>query len=455
MYKIISITRPSRAAINITCSYLGVSILWIYFSDQTLLFFFNNAETLNRIQTYKGWMYVTATALVIFLLLERKIRRYEKKEQALRTSEQYLGSIFRAAPTGIGVVSNRVLLTVNDRICAMSGYSREELIGQDARILYPSDAEYESVGTEKYQQIKEHGTGAVETRWLRKDGQIIDVLLSSTPICPQDLSAGVTFTALDISQRKRTETALLESEDRYRELIDMAVDGILLGSHAGVMIEANEQMCTLIGMAREDFIGKHISELPFTRESLQEYPFRFDLLQKGETVVSERTLTRPDGSALSFEMRTKMMPDGTYQSIYRDIAARQKAERSLRESEEKFVLAFEASPDSVNINRLDNGLYVEINQGFTTLTGYTREDVRGRTSLEINIWNDPADRQRLIESLNKKGYCENLEAIFRKKDGSLTTGWMSARTIILNDVPHILSITRDIGELRRDRKSVV
>jgi PAS domain S-box-containing protein len=444
------LSKPSRAAIRITLLYLGFSILWICFSDWAVLFFIKNAELLNHFQAGKGWFYVTITALFIFLLLEKEIRRYEMAAEALRASENYLGSIFRAAPIGIGVVSDRIFRTVNDRIGSMTGYSQEELIGQNSRMLYCSDAEYIAVGTEKYLQIGIHGTGTVETRWQRKDGQFIDVLLSSTPINPLDLGAGVTFTALDITASKKAEAALRESEERYRGLIELAVDGILLGSHEGVIIDANQHMCTMIAMERDDIIGRHISALPFIPESIEKTPFRFDLLQKGEAVISERTLTRPDGVAISFEMRTKMMPDGTYQSIYRDITERKRVENALRESEEKFALAFTASPDAVNINRLADGLYVEINKGFTDLTGFTGEDVYSRTSSEINIWCDSADRQRLVKSLGENGYCDNLEARFRRKDGSLATGLMSARMIVLNHVPHIISITRDITQRKQD-----
>jgi PAS domain S-box-containing protein len=89
---------------------------------------------------------------------------------------------------------------------------------------------------------------------------------------------------------------------------------------------------------------------------------------------------------------------------------------------------------------------VDINEGFIRATGYTREEVIGRTSLEIDIWHDPADRQKLVQGLQEKGYYENLEAQFRRKDGSLITALMSARVISLKGVSHIISITRDITE---------
>jgi PAS domain S-box-containing protein len=93
----------------------------------------------------------------------------KRAEEAVREREATLESIFRAAPTGIGMVSERVLKRVNDRICEMTGYSREELLDQSARMLYPTDEDFEYVGTEKYAQIRERGIGTVETRWRRKD----------------------------------------------------------------------------------------------------------------------------------------------------------------------------------------------------------------------------------------------------------------------------------------------
>jgi PAS domain S-box-containing protein len=128
----------------------------------------------------------------------------KQMELALRESEGRLRSIFLAAPVGIGLTCDRILSDVNDTLCRMTGYAREELVGKSARMLYPDDTEYEFVGREKYKQITERGTGTVETRWVRKDGSVITIILSSTPFYPGEYSRGVTFTALDITELRNS-----------------------------------------------------------------------------------------------------------------------------------------------------------------------------------------------------------------------------------------------------------
>ncbi len=137
-------------------------------------------------------------------------------------------------------------------------------------------------------------------------------------------------------------------------------------------------------------------------------------------------------------------------------ARRREAEAALRSSEEKFSKAFHASPDSVNINRLSDGVYLDINEGFTRITGYTAEDVLGRSSLptELGILVRAEDRLRLQEGLRHDGMVVGLEATFRRKDGTLLTGLMSASLIEVGDEPCVLSITRDITELRAQARQL-
>ena len=160
-------------------------------------------------------------------------------DKALSGSEAMLRSIFRAAPVGIGVVRNRILGWTNQRIHEMTGYSEGDLRGKSARILYPSDEEFEFVGREKYRQISRFGTGTVETTWVRKDGRDIDVLLSSTPIDLADLDKGVTFSALDITERRQLE-------ERLRHAQKMEAVGLLAG---GVAHDFNNQLSGVMGFA--------------------------------------------------------------------------------------------------------------------------------------------------------------------------------------------------------------
>ncbi len=127
---------------------------------------------------------------------------------------------------------------------------------------------------------------------------------------------------------------------------------------------------------------------------------------------------------------------------------------ALRVSEERFRLAFMTNPDAINLNRLEDGLFVDVNEGFTAITGYARKEVLGRTSLEIPVWENPEDRQRLVQGLESSGRVVNLEAPFRLKDGRIITGLMSASLIPLNGEPHIISITRDISELKETQQAL-
>ncbi len=247
------------------------------------------------------------------------------------------------------------------------------------------------------------------------------------------------------------EESLQASEGRFRAIVDLAVGGVVLASQAGNIIEVNEYFCALTGRTREEILGKHVSCLPFSQESLKKFPFRFDLLRKGEKVAIERVLIRPDGAEVSIEMRTKMMPDGTLQSIFFDVTERRLREKALSEVKERFRLAFLTSPDAININKMD-GTYVDINLGFTELTGYSREEVIGRSAVDLAIWDIVEDRHLFINALQRDGQVRNMESRFRMKDGSKRIGLLSANMIELGGESHILSITKDISLLKKTEK---
>ena len=230
-------------------------------------------ETNAGIITYHG-----KPAVLAFI---RDITERKRTEEALRESEATLRSIFRAAPTGIGLVCDRVIKQVNERLCEMLGYSPKELLEKSARILYPTDEDFEHVGKEKYSQINRKGTGHVETRWQCKDGKVIDVLLSSTPIDPNDLSIGVTFTALDITERKKAEEALQESEGKYRTVLEANPDPVVVYDIEGKVVYFNPAFTRVFGWTIEERLGEKM-DVFVPEEAWRETKMMIDKVLAGE-----------------------------------------------------------------------------------------------------------------------------------------------------------------------------
>ncbi len=169
--------------------------------------------------------------------------------------------------------------------------------------------------------------------------------------------------------------------------------------------------------------------------------------------VIEYRLCLEDGRILFVEDHATPVTDDVGQLVrivgtLADITEHKRAEEALKESEEKYRAAFMTSPDSININTMD-GRYVDINEGFTRMSGFTQEDVIGVLSSQLGIWSITDDRAGLITGLRDTGAGDNLESVFRCKDGSLKTCLMSARIIKINNEPHILSITHDITERKQ------
>ncbi|HID43126.1 MAG TPA: PAS domain S-box protein, partial [Archaeoglobaceae archaeon] len=188
--------------------------------------------------------------------ITRDITERKNIEKALKESEKTLRGILKASPVGIGIAEKRVFRFVNKKFCEMVGYSPEELIGKNSRILYETDEEYERVGKIKYLQIKEKGFGIIETRFRRKDGKIIDVLLSSSAIDPSDLSRGIIFTAMDISERKRARKKLEESEKKYRAIFENTGTAMAIIEEDTTISTVNSEFEKLSGYKKEEIEGK-------------------------------------------------------------------------------------------------------------------------------------------------------------------------------------------------------
>ncbi len=271
---------------------------------------------------------------------DRLIKEIEEKrrtERALRESEDTLKSIFRAAPTGIGMVCDRVITQANYRLCEMVGYSRDELLGQSARMLYLSDEDYEFVGREKYAQIGDFGTGTVETHWRRKDGGLIDVLLSSTPLDSNNLSIGVTFTALDITERKRSEEELKFTQFA----IDHFSDAAFWMEPDAHFIYVNEAAARILGYNKDELLTMTLSDID------PEFPLDAwadhwaEIKRRGSSVLESHYRTK-DGRTFPVEIMVNYLQFGGKEyncAFVRDVSQRKRDEEKREELEARLQRA--------------------------------------------------------------------------------------------------------------------
>ena len=391
--------------------------------------------------------------------MEESESLWKKEREELKKSEARFRSYFDLPLYGIAISSpEKGWLQVNDRMCSIMGYSRDEFIRMTwPEMTHPDDlaANLEQFNRVLSGQIDYYN---MDKRFIRKDGKVVWTHLSVGCVRKPDGRVDHYIVMVeDITSIKLAEEELRDAETRFRLLFQHSPDGILIIDPATARpLEFNEAAHRQLGYSREEFSGLSIFDLE-AAETPEETRLRIaGVMQEGRADFETRQRTR-QGEIRDVHVTAQfaeIMGQPVYHCVWRDITDRKRAEEALAKSEERFRKAFYTSPDSVNINRLQDGMYVSINPGFTRITGYTEEDIIGKTSIERNIWANVEDRQKLTTGLIKDGEVINLEATFRMKDGDIRYGLMSASIIELDGVPHILSITRDITDRKRAEKAL-
>jgi PAS domain S-box-containing protein len=285
-----------------------------------------------------------------------QVRIFKEKrasELLLHENEQKLQSIFSAAPVGIGLVVNSVLLEMNDTLCRMTGYARKELIGKSSEILFATHEEFLAARIDKCDKISEDVTGSVETLFKTKDGIILNVILSSSPLDKDDCANGVTFTIMDITERKKSEEALRESELKYRRIFENVQDVYYETSIDGIILELSPSIELLTGglYKMEDLIGRSIYDFytdPYERQLIVN-----ELKTKGAVRDFEITLNNRDGSITPCSVSAKLLSDkdGNPDKIIgsmRDITDRKNASDALRIAKERAEMSDKLKTEFLN-----------------------------------------------------------------------------------------------------------
>jgi diguanylate cyclase (GGDEF)-like protein/PAS domain S-box-containing protein len=255
------------------------------------------------------------------------------------------------------------------------------------------------------------------------------------------------------------QRALAQSESRYRTAFQTSIDAININRMSdGTYIECNKAFLDIMGFTRDEAVGHSSVELavwadPQAREAMADTVNR-----DGSCRDMEARFRKKNGEIFWGVMSaSKIEIDGVtcVLTVTRDISVAKAAEQRLaaanlavRLSEARYRTVFQTSLDPITISRSGSQEYVDVNQAFLSLMGFERDEVIGRTSLELNLWADIRDFQKLREMLGSSMECRDIEIQFRKKSGDLVWGMMSASIVEIDGMRCVLTIARDISNAK-------
>jgi len=435
----------------------------------------------------------------------------EQAERSLRESEAMLRTVFDALPDCMTItrMADGATLEVN-REFLKTGYTREEVLGTSTFKLgrWPRPQFRELV-----RELRTHGNVRnLEAELRNKDGRIVPSLVSATMVelageqcvisvahdisvlkrAQRELSAAREALAVELRKLELNQRQLVSSEGKLRMVLEATGDTIALNRlQDGCFLDVNPAFCEALGYTRADALGQSALELGLWCDPEQLRHFLRLLKTDGRVRNLECTFRRKDGGpvehlvsaslirlngescivsatrdvseikraerelravreALSSEVRELEASQGRLRV---EIAQREAAQRQLRQSEENLRSVFEASLDSMTVKRLRDGRYIEVNRAFEALF-CPREEALGKTAEELKFWAEPEKFKVYDHKLRTEGLLRNLESEFNARDGRIIQVLISAVVVEIGGEPCVVSIARDISEIRRTEREL-
>jgi PAS domain S-box-containing protein len=217
----------------------------------------------------------------------------------------------------------------------------------------------------------------------------------------------------DITARVEAEQALHESEANFRTFFETLTDLVLVCRSDGHIQFANQATSHLLGYAADELLGRHVLEL-HPADTRAEAAAIFTAMLSGERRDSPLPLARRDGSRIPMETRVwhgKWNGTDCLFAICKDLTAEQ-------EAKQRFETLFHNNPCAIVLVSLPDERFVEVNDAFLKALGYSREEMLGRTTGELEIFVDLESQRRASEQLMRDGFLNNVEIQLRRKDGS-------------------------------------
>ena len=387
-------------------------------------------------------------------------------QEALRASEARYRTAFETSLDAINIsrLNDGKYIDVNKAFLDLLGFTRDEVIGRtslELGVLKNPEKRPKMVET----LLKDSSIRESTAQFHKKNGEMVWVTKSTSLIeidgvpCYLGAMRDITESKAAQDRLQLAQEALQASEARYRTVFQNSQFGIGISRlEDGTYLDVNQAALDLTGFTREEVIGHTSTELRHWFNPADRLKM-IEAIQSREGLQDmELQLRKKNGEVVWGLMSASVIDlDGIpcVLSITREITETKLAQEhlalaqeALRASEARYRTAFHTSHDGVAINRLQDGVYIDVNLAFLEITGFKRHEIVGRTSFDVDIWADRNDRKRLVDVLTEHATLRDLEAQFKRKNGSIFWGLMSASVIQIDGVTCVLSITRDISDAK-------
>lgn len=410
---------------------------------------------------FENRIYPSKDGLAVFFT---EITERKRAEMQLHASEERLERIVETIPDGIIIVDRTGAITY-------ANSSAERILGLTRATITErsyNDPKWKITSVEgspfpdedlPFSRVMANGQAVygVEHAIVYPDGRRIILSINASPMHDaRGELAGMIASVTDITERKHVEAMIKRESSFSNALIDSLPGVFYLYDEELRFLRWNKNFEKVSGYTSEE-IAK-MSPLDFfvgTERDL--IAARIKNVFKTGIADAEASFIAKDGKLTPYYftgLRTQM-DDKTYLiGVGVDITERRQAEEALRESEKKFSKIFYASPVPVSISRLPDGGFIDVNESFLKRMGYQREEVIGRTALEIGMWVDAAERKEMMRIMHQQGSLRNFEARFKTKTGEVGTTLLSREIIELGGEKHLVGTSIDITEIRRAEEEI-
>ncbi len=254
----------------------------------------------------------------------------------------------------------------------------------------------------------------------------------------------------------QSQEQLHHSKERYLDLFDNAPVGYLIVDSNGMIKDINQTACVLLESNKQEFLENKITKIIHPDFQDIYYLYFRTLINQKHSQSCDIKLRKSNNSyfyaRIQGNRQTQLTDnDPEFRLAVIDVTIQKEIELKLliakehtEESEEKFRLSFMTSLDAFYISTLEDGKMIDVNHEMTKIFGYTRDEIIGKTSVELNLYNDSNDRETMVAELKANGQIKDLELIGRRKDGSLIFVVISASVTNIGSQPHIIGVIRDI-----------